>query len=125
MIADLVRGIDSYQAGFFIGAGLFVLFTAWRGWRLGFMRQFMSILALAGAYIIGYFGGGTLGAILHKFIDYPERALAVVGAVGLGFVVYCCIALVGAILFKKTSQQSVSLVRLGYGASGAVCGALY
>lgn len=125
MIADLVRGIDNYQAGFFIGAGLFVLFTAWRGWRLGFMRQLMSILALAGAYIIGYFGGGPLGTILHKFIEYPESALAVVGAVGLGFVIYCCIALVGAILFKKTSQQSVGLVRLGYGASGAVFGALY
>src|SRR5688572_3545673 len=124
MIADLVRGIDNYQAGFFAGAGLFILFTAWRGWRLGFMRQLMSILALAGAYIIGYFGGGPLGTILHKFIDYPESALAVVGAVGLGFLVYCCIALVGAILFKKTSQQSVGLVRFGYGTTGAVFGAL-
>ncbi len=36
------------------------------------MIVIMSILALAGAYIIGYFGGGPLGAILHKFIDYPE-----------------------------------------------------
>ena len=77
------------------------------------------------AYFIGYFGGGTLGPLLHRFIDFPERVLAVLGAVVMGFVVYCCIALVGAIAFKKTSQQSVGLVRLGYGVTGAFCGGLY
>lgn len=125
MMAAATPGLDSYQAGFFIAAGLFILFTAWHGWRLGIVRQLMSILALAASYIIGYFGGGTLGALLHHFIDLPVNALAVFGAVGLGFVVYCCIVLVGAIAFKKTSQQSVGLIRLGYGASGAVFGGLY
>jgi uncharacterized membrane protein required for colicin V production len=125
MFVAVARGFDSYQAAFFIGAVLFVLFTAWHGWRLGIVRQVISILALAAAYIIGYFGGGTLGPLLHRFIDFPERALAVLGAVVLGFVIYCCIVLVGAIAFKKTSQQSVGLVRLGYGASGAMCGAMY
>jgi hypothetical protein len=125
MIAAAAHGIDNYQAGFFLGAGLFVLFSAWHGWRLGILRQAMSILALAASYILGYFGGGTLGQILHRFIELPERVLAVLGAVVLGFLVYCCIVLVGAIVFKKTAQQSVGLVRLGYGMSGAVCGALY
>jgi uncharacterized membrane protein required for colicin V production len=125
MFVALAHGVDSYQVAFFLGAALFVLFTAWHGWRLGIVRQVISILALVAAYIIGYFGGGTLGPLLHRFIDFPERALAVLGAVGLGFVIYCCIVLVGAIAFKKTSQQSVGLVRLGYGMSGAICGAFY
>ena len=117
--------IDSYQATFLIGAVLFVAFTAWHGWRLGIVRQVMNILALAAAYIIGYFGGGKLGPLLHRFIDLPERALAVAGAVGMGFVIYCCIALLGIIAFTKTSQQKPGIVRLGYGISGAVCGAFY
>lgn len=118
-------GIDSYQATFLIGAVLFVAFTAWYGWRLGIVRQVMNILALAAAYIIGYFGGGKLGPLLHRFIDLPERALAVIGAAGMGFIIYCCISLLGVIALTKTSQQKPGIVRLGYGISGAVFGALY
>lgn len=117
--------LDAYQLGFLVVAGLFVAFTAWHGWRLGILRQIISILALAAAYIIGYFGGGRLGGLLQRFIDLPERALAVMGAVGLGFIIYCCITLLGVIAFKKTAQQKAGLMRLGYGVSGATCGAFY
>lgn len=117
--------IDSYQATFLLAAVLFVAFTAWHGWRLGIVRQVMNILALAAAYIIGYFGGGRLGPLLHRFIDLPERALAVLGAVGMGFVIYCCVMLLGVIAFTKTAQQKAGIMRLGYGISGAACGALY
>ena len=116
---------DSYQIGFLVGAVLFVAFTAWHGWRLGILRQIINILALAAAYIIGYFGGNTLGPLLRHLVDLPERALAVMGAVGLGFIVYCCITLLGVIAFKKTAEQKAGLVRLGYGISGAACGAFY
>jgi hypothetical protein len=117
--------IDSYQVAFFVGAALFLAFTAWHGWRLGVLRQLINILALAAAYLIGYFGGSRLGPMLHRFSDMPVQALAVLGAVGLGFVVYCCIMLIGVIAFKKTAQQSARMVRLGYGVSGSVLGALY
>ncbi len=124
-IAVTTATLDSYQTGFFLGAALFVAFTIWHGWRLGVVRQVISIIALIAAYLIGYFGGGALGPVLAKFVDFPERVLAVFGAVFLGFVVYCCIMLVGAIAFKKTSQQSVGLIRLGYGMAGAAFGGLY
>ena len=84
-----------------------------------------TVIALAASYLIGYFGGALLGSLLHRVIDLPERALSVFGAVALGFIMYICIVLVGAIAFKKTSQQSLGLVRFGYGVSGAACGALY
>src|ERR1700743_1394245 len=120
-----VTGIDAYQTGFFLVAVLFIGFTAWHGWRLGFLRQLISILALAAAYIIGYFGGSRLGPILHRFCDIPEEALAVLGAVGMGFVIYCCITLIGVIAYTKTAQQKAGLFRIGYGATGAICGAFY
>lgn len=126
-VGDLLArtGVDSWQAGFFIGAAVFVAFTAWHGWRLGVVRQAVNILALIAAYVIGYFGGSALGPLLGKFLDVPERVLAVTGAVGLGCVVYLCIILIGAIAFKKTAQQSIGLVRLAYGMAGAVFGAFY
>jgi hypothetical protein len=125
ILSAVMYRIDSYQATFLISSLLFVALTAWNGWRMGLFRQVMNILALAAAYLIGYFGGGKLGPLLHRFIDLPERGLAVLGAVAMGFVVYCCITLLGMIAFTKTSQQRPGWLRLGYGASGAICGALY
>ena len=119
------QSADSWQGAFFVGAALFVAFAAWHGWRLGIVRQIISILALASSYIIGYYGGGVLGPVLHRFLDFPERVLAVIGAAVLGLIIYFSMTLVGAIAFKKTAQQSVGLIRFGYGASGAVFGALY
>jgi len=125
MLAALSHGIDAYQVAFFLGAALFIAFTAWHGWRLGILRQIINILALAAAYLIGYFGGGRLGPFLHRFSGLPEQALAVLGAVGLGFIVYCCITLIGVIAFTKTAHQRIGLIRFGYGASGSVFGAFY
>lgn len=116
---------DFLQLAFFGGATVVVLLKAWHGWRVGIVRQVLGVVALLVAYLVGYFGGGILGSALHRVIDLPENVLAVAGAVGLGFVMYCAITLVGSIVFKKTAQQSVSIVRLGYGFSGACVGAAY
>ncbi len=116
---------DFVQLAFFGGAALLVLFKAWHGWRVGIVRQVLGIVALLAAYLVGYFGGGLLGPLLHRVIGLPENVLAVAGAVVVGFVMYCAITLVGSILFKKTAEQSVGIIRLGYGLSGACVGALY
>lgn len=118
-------GVGIWQLGFLLGAIFFVAMAAWHGWRLGVLRQIMSILALCSSYLIGYFGGGTLGPFLHRFFDIPERVLAVIGAMGLGLIVYFCIIMIGVLFFKKTSQQRQGLFRLGYGMAGAVFGTLY
>jgi len=116
---------DFLQLAFFAGAALVVGLKAWHGWRVGIVRQMLSVAALLAAYLVGYFGGGVLGPGLRRVIDLPENVLAVVGAVALGLVMYCAITLVGSIVFKKTAQQSVTIVRLGYGLSGAAVGAVY
>jgi uncharacterized membrane protein required for colicin V production len=116
---------DLLQLAFFGGAALLVLLKAWHGYRVGIIRQIVGIVALLVAYLTGYFGGGFLGPLLHTFIDLPENILAVAGAVAVGFVMYCAITLVGSIVFKKTAEQSVTLIRLGYGLSGACVGAIY
>jgi uncharacterized membrane protein required for colicin V production len=113
------------QIGFFAVAAVMVLAKAWHGWRVGIVRQVLSIVALIAAYLVGYFGGGIIGPVLKHVIDLPENALAVAGAVIVGIVIYAAIQLIAAIVFKKTAQQSLGIVRLGYGVSGACVGALY
>ena len=108
-----------------IGAALIVLFKAWQGWRLGLVRQIVGLGALALATGCGYFGAGAVGALLSPMVPFPERVLAVAGGIVLGGAVYLAITIVSAILFKKTSDQGVTLVRIGYGLSGAAIGAVY
>lgn len=116
---------DFLQLAFFGGAAVLVAAKAWHGWKVGIVRQVIGVGALLAAYLVGYFGGGLVGAALRLVCDLPENVLAVVGPVALGLVIYGAITFVGSILFKKTAEQSISIVRLGYGLSGAAVGAVY
>lgn len=108
-----------------IAAGVIVLLKAWQGWRLGLVRQVVGLGALAVAAGCGYFGASAAGGLLSALLPFPERVLAAVGGLVLGVVVYLGITIVSAVLFKKTSDQSVTLVRVGYGLAGAAIGAVY
>jgi len=116
---------DLWQLTFFGSGLILVIAKAYQGWRMGIARQMVNVLALVIAYLIGYNGSSVIGPVLHKFFDLPERVLAVAGAAAVGFVIYAVLSMVGMLIFKKTSQQSELLMRLGYGASGAMVGALY
>jgi Colicin V production protein len=116
---------DSLQLAFFGAAAILVLVKTWQGWQMGIARQGVNILALVAAYVVGYFAGGSLVPILHPIINAPERALGVISAAVVGLGVYFGVSIMGKVLFKKTSQQSVGLVRFGYGISGGAVGALY
>jgi membrane protein required for colicin V production len=106
-------------------AGLLVLVKAWHGWRLGVVRQVFGLAALALGWGCGYMGARTVGALLAPLVPLPERVLAALGGMALGLVVYLSITIVSAILFKKTGDQTVTLVRLLYGLGGALIGAVY
>ena len=116
---------DSWQIAFFAAAAMLVLFKAWRGWRLGVARQVISLAALAGAYLAGIFGGRFAVPILRPVLGFPEPVLILLGGALLGLAVYLSVSLIGAILFKKTAEQRVGVVRLGYGFSGAAVGAVF
>jgi hypothetical protein len=117
--------IDFWQLAFFFAAAVLVLFKAWRGWRMGVVRQVIGLLALAGAYVTAILGGRLVASLLKPILNYPEAILTLGGGAVLGMVVFASISLVGAILFKKTSEQSVGIVRFGYGISGAAVGAVF
>ncbi|MES2569643.1 MAG: hypothetical protein V4710_06260, partial [Verrucomicrobiota bacterium] len=62
---------------------------------------------------------------LLRPLGLPDRILTVVGGVLIGLLLFSAVTGFAALVFKKTSQQSVGVVRFGYGAMGAVFGAFF
>ncbi|MEA3208919.1 MAG: hypothetical protein QOE70_1976 [Chthoniobacter sp.] len=115
---------NALQLAFLGGAVLVVLFKIWHGWRLGVVRQLISLGAMVAAALCGFLGGPMVGPLLRGVLPYPDRLLAVFGGMLCGLVVWLVISIVSAIVFKRTAQQSVTLIRLGYGFAGAAVGAV-
>jgi hypothetical protein len=120
----MVETHASSQTPFFVLATFLVLLMAWRGWRLGLVRQALSIIALVMAYAVAFFGGRFLIPVLRP-IGFPDRVLSVVGGALLGFGVYVVFAAFSGLVFKRTEHQSSRLIRYGFGLSGALLGAVF
>jgi hypothetical protein len=117
-------GIDVWTILFYIGAIIVVGSMGFRGWRLGIVRQALSILAIAAAYVAGFAGGKFLIPVL-RWTGFPDRILILLGGALLGVVIFTVITVFSATLFKRTAHQGVGLIRFGYGASGALLGAAF
>lgn len=111
------------SAVFYIAAGIFILFKAWHGWRLGVVRQGLGIVAAVLAWTAAFFGREFIGSILIS-LGFSDFFTGVAGGLVIAAVIYVAILLIGAVLFKKTADQSVTLVRLAFGAGGACLGVL-
>jgi hypothetical protein len=115
---------DSWQTGFFIAAAILILLQAARGWRLGIVRQVAQIVALGGAYVAAWIGGAKVAPYLEPLgLAYP--VLVALGGAAIFAIVFIVISGLSAVLFKKTGDQSVGMVKLGYGLSGAAVGGLF
>lgn len=117
------HGPDPWQICFFAVAALVVAMKAWHGWRLGVVRQAVGLVALVCAYLSAIFGGRVLAPVLF-ILGVPNGLSGIAGGAILGLVVYLTLTFIASILFKKTSEQSVGVVRFGYGVAGAVFGGL-
>ncbi len=63
--------------------------------------------------------------VLRQVIRAPDFALSVVSGAILALLVYAAISTLGAVLFKRTDQQKVGVIRFVYGASGALLGIFF
>ncbi len=121
----MTSGSALWQTIFISFALIFVAFEIVRGWRLGLVRQLIRLLAVVAAYASGLFGGRIMLPALRHFVQAPDLVLSVISGALLALFVYAIITTLGAILFKRTGQQSVGMVRFLYGLSGAALGALF
>jgi hypothetical protein len=85
----------------------------------------VRLLALLAAYAAGLFGGRWLLPVVRPLVRAPDLFISILAGAVLALLVYAVINTIGAILFKRTGQQSVGLVRLLYGICGAVLGIFF
>jgi len=113
--------MDNFQLLFLGGSCLLVLIQSIRGWRLGVVRQLVNLLALVLAYGAAILSGRILTPILHP-LGYPDLLASVLAGSFFGWGVYYGLKAIGSALFRRTNEQSLGLLRLGYGAGGSLLG---
>lgn len=118
-------GSPLWQTVFISLAVILILLEIVRGWRLGIMRQLVRVAAIIAAYAAAFFGGDQLVPLLRPLVTAPDIVLSAAAGAILALLVYAAIAGLGAVLFKRTSQQGAGAVRLLYGLSGAFVGLLF
>lgn len=103
---------------------LILLWHVFNGWGKGPARMLIKLFALAAAYVAGLLLGETAADLL-KPLGYPQLVLLVLGRSAVALLAYFIVIVCGAILFKRTSQQELGLVRLFYGVTGAGIGLVF
>ncbi|MEI8342783.1 MAG: CvpA family protein [Verrucomicrobiota bacterium] len=117
----MIAGIDKWQAGFFLCAAVVLVFEMISGWRRGLVRQLFNMFAILLGYLVGFYGG-KLAVPICRPMGYPDFVVATAGGVLIALLIMSAMSFIGALIFKKTAQQSVGIVRFFYGASGALIG---
>jgi uncharacterized membrane protein required for colicin V production len=120
----MLNDLASSPHSLLVAGALTVLYHTWRGWRLGIIRQCVKLVGFVTGITAGYFAGPLLVPLLRP-AGFPDALLLLLGSAGIWISLYLAISLVSSVIFKKTSQQSLCLIRWGYGGLGALAGAAY
>lgn len=105
-------------------AGIYLVFTVIRGWQLGVARMSVRVIAV----LVAYAGGWFLAPVAVPFlrpISLPDFILRTISGGIIGVAIFFSIVLLSALLFKRTSQQTLPPVRFIYGAGGGLLGAVF
>jgi hypothetical protein len=104
--------------------GLCLLVLLWHlinGWRKGPARMLIKIFALAAGYVAALLLGEVVAPLL-KPLGFADVVNLVLARAQVALIAYFIAVGCGAILFKRTGQQELGLVRFLYGVSGAAIG---
>lgn len=89
------------------------------------MRQITRLIAIGAAYAAAFLGGRLLVPMARSFFKMPDPVLSILCGAILAVAAYMLLSGVGAILFKRTSQQESGLLYLIYGFAGAILGLFF
>src|SRR4029453_12203857 len=120
-----VAGSPLWQVVFISFGVILILFEVLRGWRLGLGRQIMRLIAFGTAYAAAFLGGAWLVPAVRPFFRMPDPILSILCGAILAVAAYMLVSGIGAILFKRTSQQESRLLYLIYGFAGAIFGLFF
>jgi hypothetical protein len=121
--ASEIQGSPQLQGVVLLCSALWILISMLRGWSTGLMRQLTAIVAfIVAAFLVLNFTS-NLAAYLHR--EVPQVFQIPIAALLIWIISYNGILLIGRILFKRTRDQDSVLVRIIYGAGGALLGFAY
>ena len=121
--ASEIQGSPQLQGVVLLCSALWILISMLRGWSTGLMRQLTVIVAFIVATFLVLHFTSNLAAYLHR--EVPQVLQTPIAALLIWIISYNGILLVGRILFKRTRDQDSLLVRIIYGAGGALLGFAY
>jgi hypothetical protein len=104
-------------------AVLWLLASTWRGWTRGLVRQAVALTALIGSVAAAFYIGPILAPALPA-IGFPRFLRPLVAGCVVAVLIWGTVTSMSAIVFRKTDDQGVGVVRAFYGLGGAVLGLL-
>jgi len=107
---------------FWVGVSVALLLFAWRGWRLGFVRSLLGLLALTAGALAGWILGGVAAGTAGSWLPWSPFYTQVGTAAGLAVGAYLATAVLSGLLLKKTKDHESSWMRGIFGLGGAVVG---
>jgi hypothetical protein len=103
--------------------GVWLFGSLWLGWKRGIVRQAASLIGLALASAAGFWLGPLISPIIPA-LGLPSFLRPLLGGILLGLIVWAGVSVLATIVFRKTEDQGLGMIRLFYGVSGAALGLL-
>jgi hypothetical protein len=113
-----------WDGAFYILALVFLVYQTWRGWRMGVVRAALRLLALVASGLLGWYGGVLIARIVATAFPGMEYIAGIIVGLFLALTVYISITIFSYLLFKKTRDNTSSVIRWTYGFGGAIMGFL-
>lgn len=117
-------GSPFWQNVLLYSAAVFMLWEIYAGWRRGLIRGGLHFGAFVASGILGMLVGQTVGAVGGLVLPGVAFLAGLVSGAAVALVILGICLFLGAVLFKRTSQQPPGLIRWFFGAGGAVFGLL-
>lgn len=115
---------ESLENLYYAIAAIVVAVLTFHGWRQGVARQAITLISIASAYAVGFFGAGFVQP-WFEFLRYPAPLTRIIAGAAAGLLTMIAITTLGRAFFKRTSERPAGKSRFAYGFFGAVLGLVF
>jgi hypothetical protein len=124
MAAIATEGSEYWRNLFLALAGIWILFSIFRGWIQGILRQLVP-LAILGASLAVVLLVPAVSGFFHDRTRLSGPISTIALGAGAWLFVYSLLLFAGGIIFKRTRDQDFAVLRLFFGLGGAAIALVY